>query len=365
MTTGQVHHALTVPRESLPNGNGRDYVCVVSGAARRKEEQVRAIHFRRVQIIPGPNEYRIVALGGTEGQPNRKVVQILSYLLLAVLCMLQALAANPASIPQDTLEPVSADLTVGRADDAISRLSSSLAANPGDAKAHHLLCRVYYQEKRWNDAIHECETAVQLAPLDSGYHLWLGRAYGEKADSIHSIKAYGLAKKVRDEFERAVQLGSGNVDALSDLGEFYTEAPGIVGGGKKKAEDVAQTLERYEPAQAYQLKGRIAEKDKNYVFAETEFKAAVESSRQPANAWMELASFYSRRRQWDQMLEALHAGIDADAKAASRTGPHWWMGLPSSAATTRSRNLPSSYSGFIWHRRTNRPIRPPSRSMCN
>jgi tetratricopeptide (TPR) repeat protein len=208
-----------------------------------------------------------------------------------------------------------------RADDAISRLSSSLAANPGDAKAHNLLCRVYYQEKRWNDAIHECETAVQLTPLDSGYHLWLGRAYGEKADSIHSIKAYGLAKKVRDEFERAVQLDSGNVDALSDLGEFYTEAPAIVGGGKKKAEDVAQTLERYEPAQAYQLKGRMAEKDKNYAFAETEFKAAVEFSRQPANAWMELASFYSRNRQWDQMLEALHAGIDADAKAARPHGP--------------------------------------------
>ena len=209
----------------------------------------------------------------------------------------------------------------GKADDAISRLSSSLAANPGDAEAHNLLCRVYYQEERWDDAIHECEAAVRLMPLDSGYHLWLGRAYGEKADSIHSIKAYGLAKKVRDEFERAVQLDSGNVEALSDLGEFYTAAPGIVGGGKKKAQGVAQTLEQYGPAQAHQLKGRLAEKDKNYTLAETEFRAAVEASDQPADAWMELASYYARHRQWDQMLEALHAGIDADAKAAKPHGP--------------------------------------------
>ncbi len=245
----------------------------------------------------------------------------LSHLLIALLCISQPWAGHAASIPNNALEPVTADLAEGRADDAISRLNVSLAARPGDAEAHNLLCRVYYQEKRWDDAIHQCETAVQLAPLDSGYHLWLGRAYGEKADAIHSIKAYGLAKKVHSEFERAVQLDSKNVDALSDLGEFYTAAPGIVGGGKNKAQAVVQALEPLEPAQGHQLEGLLAEKDKNYRVAEAEFKAAVETSHQSADAWMALASYYARRKQSDQMLEALHAGIDADAKAAKPHGP--------------------------------------------
>jgi tetratricopeptide (TPR) repeat protein len=246
---------------------------------------------------------------------------MLSLLLIALLCASQTPAAYSAATPNGVLEPVNADLMIGNADDAISRLNSSLAANPGDAEAHNLLCRVYYQEQRWDDAIHECEKAVQLMPLDSKYHLWLGRAYGEKADSIHSIKAYGLAKKVRDEFEHAVQLDRADVDALSDLGEFYTAAPGIVGGGKKKAEGVVQALERYGPAPADQLKGRLAEKDKNYALAESEFKAAVEASGQSADSWMALASYYARRRQWDQMLQAVHAGVDADAKAAKPHGP--------------------------------------------
>jgi tetratricopeptide (TPR) repeat protein len=240
---------------------------------------------------------------------------------LALLCILLAQATSAASVPSNVFEPVHTDLTLGRADDAISLLGSSLASNPQDAEAHNLLCRVYYQEERWDDAIHECEIAVKLRPTEGSYHLWLGRAYGEKADSIHSIKAYGLAKKVRDEFERAVQLDSENVDALSDLGEFYTAAPGIVGGGKKKAQNVAQTLERNAPAQAHQLKGRLAEKDKNYMLAESEFKQAVEASNQSADAWMALASFYSRRHQTEPMLAALHAGIDADAKAAKPYGP--------------------------------------------
>jgi tetratricopeptide (TPR) repeat protein len=244
----------------------------------------------------------------------------LSLLFLALLSV-QVGSAHAASIPNDRLDPVTADLAAGRADDAISRLNLSLSAQPADAEAHHLLCRVYYQEQRWDDAIHQCEAAVQLTPLDSGYHLWLGRAYGEKADSIHSIKAYGLAKKVRSEFERAVQLDGKNVDALSDLGEFYTAAPGIVGGGKDKAQKLVQVIEPLDPVQADQLKGRLAEKDKNLPLAEADFKAAVAASSQSPDAWMALASYYARHKRPDQMLEALHAGIDADAKAAKPHGP--------------------------------------------
>jgi tetratricopeptide (TPR) repeat protein len=243
-----------------------------------------------------------------------------------------------ASIPGNLFGPVHIDLTLGKADEAISLLGATLAANPQDAEAHNLLCRVYYQEEQWDDAIHECETAVRLKPMDSSYHLWLGRAYGEKADSIHSIKAYGLAKKVRDEFERAVQLENENVDALSDLGEFYSAAPGIVGGGKKKAQTVAQALERYSPAQAHQLKGRLAEKDKNYALAESEFKQAVEASNQSADAWMALASYYSRRRDTEPMFTTLHAGMDADAKAAKPHGPALVEGAE--LLTRNKRDLP-------------------------
>jgi tetratricopeptide (TPR) repeat protein len=242
--------------------------------------------------------------------------------LLAALCVPQLWATTDvAPVSREALQPVHADLISGKADDAIERLTSTLATNPNDAEAHNLLCRVYYQEERWDDAIRECQTAVNLMPTKGEYHLWLGRADGEKADAIHSIKAFGLARRVRDEFERAVQLDPSDVDTLSDLGEFYTEAPGIVGGGKQKAQGVVQTLERYGPAQADQLKGRLAEKDKNYTAAEADFKAAVDASNRSANAWIDLASYYARRRQWNPMLEALHAGIDADAKAAEPHGP--------------------------------------------
>ncbi len=244
-----------------------------------------------------------------------------SLLLLFLLGVSQAWAADAGSVPIDPLETARLYLVAGRADDAISLLTSSLSSVPDNAEAHSLLCRVYYQEERWDDAVRECEAAVRLAPNNSGYHLWLGRAYGQKADSMHSVWSYGLAKRVKIEFERAVQLDPNNVDAVSDLGEFYIDAPEIVGGDRSKAQATADSLQQRQPVQAYQLKALLAEKDKNYPLAESNFQAAIRASAHPADAWMALASFYSRRKQWDQALRAVHAGIDADAKSANPHSP--------------------------------------------
>ena len=242
-------------------------------------------------------------------------------LFTAVLCLLLTSPIWPATVPGDALAAAHADFAAGREDDAIARLGTLLAANPGDAEAHSLLCRVFYQEEHWDEAIHECETAVQLTPNNSEFHLWLARAYGEKADSIHSIKAYGLAKKVHAEFERAVQLDPGNVDALADLGDFYAEAPGIVGGGRNKARAVVQALQERGPVQSHQLEGHLAEKEKKPDVAESEYQAAVATSKQSPDTWMALAAFYGRWQQWDKMLAALHSGIEADAQSAKPHGP--------------------------------------------
>lgn len=128
---------------------------------------------------------------------------------------------------------------------------------------------------------------------------------------------------------------------------------------------MARALEQVDPVEAYQLEARFAEKDKNYALAETQFKAAVEASTEPADAWMALASFYSRRHQTDLMLHAVHAGIAADAKAAKPHGSALVMGLPSSAGINKNRNLPFTYLRFISNRRTSRPMCLPSRSMLN
>ena len=197
-------------------------------------------------------------------------------------------------------------LAQGRVDEAIHALRGQISASPNDPEAHNLLCRAYFALGEWDRGISNCERAVTLDPRNSRYHLWLGRVYGEKADKANFLTAAGLAKKVHTEFETAVQLNPDNVDARTDLAEFYLEAPGIVGGGRDKAEAQAQTLASIDPARGHWVVGRIAEKKKDLAAAEKEYRAAIESSHGSASAWLHLAQFCKRGGRLAEMDDAVH-----------------------------------------------------------
>lgn len=203
-------------------------------------------------------------------------------------------------------------LSEGRVDVAIADLHEHLRAQPDDAQAYHLLCRAYYSLQRWDPAISAAQKAVALDPDNSDYHLWLGRSYGEKAEHSSWLTAIALARKVRSEFEIAVQLNSRNVAAQSDLAEFYMEAPAFLGGGKDKAQAQAQRLSSMDPGAAHWVKAALAERDHNWGEAENEYRAAISSSGNQAQYWLSLASFYRRRGRLDEMEDAVNRASTAE-----------------------------------------------------
>jgi tetratricopeptide (TPR) repeat protein len=227
------------------------------------------------------------------------------FLVLALLAFLGC-GAVAAQSAEDLLAE-------GRVDNAIAVLDARLKAAPDDAQSYNLLCRSYFVLGNWDRAISACEKAVVLDSGNSRDHLWLGRAYGEKAADAHFLTAMALAQKVRSEFETAVQLSPGNVDARSDLAEFYLEAPGIVGGGQDKAEAEARSLAAIDPAKAHWVTARIAQKHHDAATAEKEYRAAVEASHGGAIAWLNLAFFYRRSERLDDMENAINHATSAQS----------------------------------------------------
>jgi len=219
------------------------------------------------------------------------------------LLVLAFLAASPATAGADESAP--GLLASGHVDQAIAELDTQIRLAPNDALAHNLLCRAYFSLGQWDRGISSCEKAVALAPNNSQFHLWLGRIYGEKADKSTFLTAAGLARRVRDEFEKAVHLNPKNVDARTDLAEFYLEAPGIIGGGRDKAEQQANSLLFLDPGSAHWVIARIAEKRRDYATAEKEYQKVIEASHGSASAWLNLGLFYRHRQRWDEMENAL------------------------------------------------------------
>lgn len=229
---------------------------------------------------------------------------------LAAVTPAQAALAQPAQAAvaqKNPLAQIRAALQAGEADKALTLLQS--LPQPGAAEAENLECRVRYSLEQWDAAVSACEQAVRLDGQNSDDRLWLGRALGEKADRANFLSAYSLAKRVRSEFEEAVKLNPRNADALADLGDFYFEAPGAVGGGVDKAEALCGQLEKVDPARAHELRGRIAEGRKDPQTAEREYKQAIASGPHPALQWVTLASFYRRHQRLPEMESAVHSAV--------------------------------------------------------
>src|SRR5450432_898343 len=228
------------------------------------------------------------------------------FALLCATC--SVLIASATAQSPETL------LAEGKSDAAITVLKARIASSPSDAEAYNLLGRSYYSIQDWDHAISAGEKAVGLSPDKSNYHLWLGRAYGEKADASSFFSAAGLAKKVRASFERAVELDPSNVPARSDLAEFYIEAPGIMGGGPDKARAQADAMLKIAPAKAHWVLGRLAEKNKDTAAAEREFKAALDATHGGAEGWLDLAIFYRRAGRMADLDNAMEKLNTAQVK---------------------------------------------------
>jgi tetratricopeptide (TPR) repeat protein len=240
-----------------------------------------------------------------KGMPAALLAVSLSCPGAAIMGAAQAHPSSRGALPP-TLAQANAALQAGEADKALSLLQSVPPSNA--AEAANLECRVRLTLEQWEAAVNQCQQAVRLDNQNSNDHLWLGRAFGEKADHASFLTAYSLAKRTRAEFEEAVRLDPRNADALADLGEFYEQAPGAVGGGIEKAEAIATQLNSVDPPRAHSLRAEIAEQQNDYGSAEREYKQAISDSRHPASHWISLAGFYRRRKRWTEMEAAVHSG---------------------------------------------------------
>ncbi len=214
----------------------------------------------------------------------------------------------------------SADLTAvqiwksGKVSEAIRSLSNQVASNPKDARAYADLCRVYSSIEDYDNAIQNCVRATQLEPNVSNYHLWLGRAYGDKADNTSFFSAIGWAKKALAEFQLAVQLDTRNVAARSDLTEFYREAPGIVGGDTDKAHRVVAETASIDPAATSLLRAQFALKDKDYKRAEAETQLAVQQSGGTAQYILEVARVFAKQKHWTDFENQIERALESKKK---------------------------------------------------
>src|SRR4051812_29632946 len=109
---------------------------------------------------------------------------------------------------------------------------TALKGGDRNAAAAYYLGRVASFEGDGEEAVQQLERAVALEDGNALYHLWLGNALRDQAQHAGILKAMFLARRMKKEWERAVDLDPAQIEARYGLVQFLAFVPGPMGGSK-------------------------------------------------------------------------------------------------------------------------------------
>ena len=158
-----------------------------------------------------------------------------------------------------------------------------------------LMGQDYFMLGEFKKASETFEKAVALDPNNPRLLHWMGRCYGRRAEMANPFTAPGLASKARQMFEKSIALDPSNRDVVGDLLDFYLQAPGILGGGMKKAEDLAALIGRSDAAEGHSAQAIVDQKRKQYDAAERNLRSALALAPRQVGRLLDLAMFLAQR----------------------------------------------------------------------
>lgn len=176
---------------------------------------------------------------------------------------------------QNGLEQAKTMIKSNQLDSAKTLLENLLQANPNDDQILFQLGRVYLGLKNSDQSIRYLEKAVSLKSDSANYHFWLGQSYGIKVMNSSVLKKAGLAKKVKREFEKAVELNPKHIGARIGLTQYYLQAPSFMGGSKEKAYEQIQAIIPARPFTGKMLLAQYFQKIKKDSLADLEYRSLM------------------------------------------------------------------------------------------
>jgi tetratricopeptide (TPR) repeat protein len=188
-------------------------------------------------------------------------------------------------------------------DEARAEAQSLITKNGSDDAALHCMGRVYTAMDKAGDAAEWFERAIKANDKVSVHHLWLGNSIGDQAQHANKLKQPFMARRIKSEFDKAVELDPTSIDARHGLIQFYSQAPGVMGGSMDKARDQAREIEKLNAMRGHLEMAQLLEtKDKDLVAAEREFAAALGAAPDSTVAYSNLAQFYRRQKKYSEAI---------------------------------------------------------------
>jgi len=191
-------------------------------------------------------------------------------------------------------------ITDRRFDEARAQMTAAVSRSPNDDAAYECLGRVTDAMGRPREATEFFERAIKINDGIASHHLMLGDALGSLGDSTSKFKLPFLARRIKGEFERTVALDPASVEGRLGLVEFYSQAPGVMGGSKEKAQEQIAEIIKLNPMRGHLKRADLYMRDKKLAEAEKALVNAEQSAPDSSAAGYSLAAFYAGQQRWGE-----------------------------------------------------------------
>lgn len=139
------------------------------------------------------------------------------------------------------------------------------------------------------------DRAVEQAPDMADLYVDRAAIRSVTLDEGGAMSRMRIARDVRRDLERAVESEPENVDALVGLIAFHRQAPGIVGGRDRRADELMERLQRVSPGHhAMRIAMRNAEQER-FEAAASAMSRAIEATERPPLVWRLREATWLRR----------------------------------------------------------------------
>ena len=140
---------------------------------------------------------------------------------------------------------------------------AQLSQNSKDVVALTFMSIVEESFNRWDSARSYAEQAVAADPSNADAHAQLARLMAELAETAAVWKQVNFVRIMKRELDAAYKLDPVNLDALLTDMMFTFKAPGLAGGSRAKAHDIAQKILRSYPDWGRLAEAKLAQGENN------------------------------------------------------------------------------------------------------
>ncbi len=186
--------------------------------------------------------------------------------------------------------------------------------NASTEQSMYYLGRIAFDKEEFRKAADYFEDVIEMNDRKADYYVWLGNSIGSYAGESNFFKQGILAPKIKSAYEKAVALDPKNVDGHWGLIEYYTQAPGVLGGSWEKAEETARIIKGLDVLEGHSALATVYQRQEEFDKAEKEYIAAAEYDKRRL---LNLGFYYQGREKYDQAFTAFESAYEHDPENMS------------------------------------------------